>query len=92
MDHHKVKNSCVPYDLYYSLFTLLVTQSTTNALIYADIGQSSIRHQQNQSTSTHLLDDSVEYAQLNHNVNLPIHSKASKTNVEPAKNSMISEF
>jgi hypothetical protein len=65
-----------------------VNQSTTNALIYADIGQSSFRHQQSQSTNTHLLDDdAVEYAQLNHN--LPIHSKALKTNVESAKNSMM---
>jgi hypothetical protein len=44
-----------------------VTQSTANALVYADIGQSSFCQQQSQSTSTHLLDDdAVEYAQLKH--------------------------
>jgi hypothetical protein len=56
--------------------------------VYADIGQSSFCQQQSQSTNTHLLDDdAVEYAQLNHNIHVP--SKASKTNIEPAKNSMM---
>jgi hypothetical protein len=65
-----------------------MTQSAANSLVYADIGQSSFCHHQSQSTNTRLLDDdAVEYAQLNHN--LPIHSKSSKTNIEPAKNSTV---
>ena len=64
MDHHKVRR-CV-----YTVLGLLVmnnclflNQSTTNALVYADIGQLSFRQQQSQSTTTHLLDDdAIEYA------------------------------
>lgn len=70
---------------------LFLNQSTTNALVYADIGQPLFRQQQSQSTNTHLLDDdAVEYAKLNHN--LPVPLKALKTNIEPANNSMISEL
>ena len=59
--------------------------------MYADIGQPSFRQQQSRSTSTHLLDDdAVEYAKLNHNLLVP--SKALKTDIEPANNSMISEL